>query len=254
MLEELGRKSGRLATSLADAVGRSVRWTGRRSAGALTRLYRLIRPSLLPALQYNRAIKDEDPQSIPPSGGAANLEAAGVLYQTEAARMTGLTTKAAGALAAQALIAAALVTISQPGNVQKAVVCASIVYLVCGLAAAVATQLPRRVWAISVADVEGNDPARAMLNVVRLNRPLASRLCDFERVRYSTCAVCVASRARHWTAEVVRRRSRFDRLPRLPAETLLELAGGVRGLELGRHGVCRRLVPAPTSCDWVSTA
>ncbi|WP_141788066.1 hypothetical protein [Oryzihumus leptocrescens] len=113
-----------------------------------------------------------------------------MLYQTEAARMTGLTTKAAGALAAQALIAAALVTISAPGNVQKAVVYASIVYLVCGLAAAVATQLPRRVWAISVADVEGDDPARAMLDVVRLNRPLAGRLANFV-----TSSVCDTARA-----------------------------------------------------------
>lgn len=190
VLKQLRRSWTRRAASWAHAVGRGLWWTRRHIAAALTRLYLLIRPSLLPALRYNRAIKDLDPQSIPPSGGAANLDAAGVLYQTEAARMTGLTTKAAGALAAQALIAAALVTISAPGNVQKAVVYASIVYLVCGLAAAVATQLPRRVWAISVADVEGDDPARAMLDVVRLNRPLAGRLANFV-----TSSVCDTARA-----------------------------------------------------------
>lgn len=153
------------------------------SAGAC---FRVLRPSLPVALLVNRVVNRTAPTVRVEAGGgpedaAANpgqvdLGAATALWQAESARVTGLTNKGAGALAAQAVIGAGLATISNPNRAVSVLMGVAIVYLVCALAAAVMVQLPRPVMSVSISDIESGDPARAMLEVVQGNRPVGVRL------------------------------------------------------------------------------
>lgn len=175
-----------------------IRGTARAAGWVLFSVYRLVRPSLCGVLLVNVTVLMKARQVRPPTRAAdrtaseapVDLGAASALWQVEFARMSGLTTKAAGAMAAQALVVGGLTAMSDPSGLVAVLTVIAIVYLACALVTAVWVQLPRQVWTLLVSDVESSNVGGAMLDVVESNIPIATRMANLV-----TASVCDTARA-----------------------------------------------------------
>lgn len=103
-------------------------------------------------------------------------EMASALWQAETDRLNGIAAKAAGVLAADALVAAGIATQKPAGVLEVALTVACLTYLVSASVAACAVQMPAPRQAVVPGDVLDGTAERRMLEVVAANAPLGIRL------------------------------------------------------------------------------
>lgn len=173
---------------------RNFAWYRKSVEGSLRWVCQLVRPTLIAAIFANRTASrsaSRPHSSIPVNPtNPVDLAAATALWQSETARINGLTTKAAGILAAQALVVAGLAAMTESSGFSRAIVLAATAYLGCALVAAVLAQLPRPLMTILRADLQSGSTAEAMLAVTEANELAGTQLSNLV-----TASVCDTARS-----------------------------------------------------------